>query len=126
MEELIQKYNEDIKKAEECLEIDPFHLAAKYSNMFVLIHPFLDGNGRTCRLILNVLLLKYTGIVVAFGENEASRDEYINIVRRADEDVKDGQPKFAAYILGKAAPRLTGLKNKLEGVKDFRYADLES
>jgi Fic family protein len=113
MKELVKKFNKDIEEAEQKEEIDPFHLAAKYSNMFVLIHPFLDGNGRTCRLILNAILLKYAGTVAAFGENDASREEYYTIVRRAAEDVRDNQSEFAAFILEKASLRLKGLRQKL-------------
>jgi Fic family protein len=93
-----------------------FHLAAKYSNMFALIHPFLDGNGRTCRLILNAILLKYAGTVAVFGEHDESREESIEIVKRANEDVRDDQPEFAAYILGKASLRLRNLNQKLKEV----------
>lgn len=111
MKELMEKFNKDIE------EVDPFHLAARYSNMFVLIHPFLDGNGRTCRLLLNAILLNYAGTVVAFGENEESRQEYYGIVKRAAKDLRDDQGEFAAFILGKASLRLKGLKKKLmEGV----------
>jgi len=113
MEEMVEKFNKDIEEAEKKEEIDPFHLAAKYSNIFVLIHPFLDGNGRTCRLILNAILLKYAGTVVAFGEHDPSREEYYAIVKRAAEDVRDDQLEFAAFILEKASLRLKGLKQKL-------------
>ena len=120
MQELVDKFNADVREAEETLVIDPFHLAAKYSNMFALIHPFLDGNGRTCRLILNAILFRYTGTVVAFGEDDEARAEYFEIVKRADEDVRDDQPEFAAYVLGKASLRLRHLKQKLEEVMVFK------
>jgi len=37
-------------------EIDPLILAGIFHKQFVLIHPFSDGNGRTCRLVTKVLL----------------------------------------------------------------------
>jgi Fic family protein len=79
----VEKFNEDFEKAESSEEIDPVWLAAKYSQDFVLIHPFTDGNGRTCRLILGAILLKYTGTLVAIGGDEVAREDYIGIVRRA-------------------------------------------
>lgn len=36
--------------------IDPLILAGIFHKQFVLIHPFMDGNGRTCRLVTKVLL----------------------------------------------------------------------
>jgi fido (protein-threonine AMPylation protein) len=75
MKALVSDFNDDIKKAEEIGELDPYSLAAKYCHKFVNIHPFLDGNGRICRLILNAVLLKYAGIVVALGEKEDDRKE---------------------------------------------------
>lgn len=117
MVEIVEKFNADIAEAERTEQIDPFYLAAKYSNMFVLIHPFLDGNGRTCRLILNAILLKYAGTAIAFGEHDDAREEYFGIVKRAAEDVSDDQSEFAAFVMKKASIRLKDLREKLKGFK---------
>lgn len=39
-------------------EIDPLILAGIFHKQFVIIHPFIDGNGRTARLAAKVLLAK--------------------------------------------------------------------
>src|SRR5205807_6249463 len=39
-------------------KINVVELAALLQHKFVYIHPFFDGNGRTARLIMNVLLLQ--------------------------------------------------------------------
>jgi len=39
-------------------ELRPVELAAFFHHKFVYIHPFLDGNGRTARLLMNVVLMK--------------------------------------------------------------------
>lgn len=39
--------------------IHPVELAAKFHFQFVYIHPFSDGNGRTARLIMNLILMKF-------------------------------------------------------------------
>ncbi|KAF5554749.1 adenosine monophosphate transferase FICD like [Fusarium phyllophilum] len=69
----------NIATAEESGEIDPVALAAKYCHKFVNIHPFLDGNSRTSRLILNTILLKYGGCFVWLGTEPKDRDEYMSI-----------------------------------------------
>ena len=116
MKELIQEFNEDIAKAEKTHSLDPFTLAAKYCNDFVMIHPFLDGNGRMCRLILNAILLKYAGVVVCLGENDESREEYLAIQRRAGEHM-EGSGELASLVLKKAMGRYRILKQKLTGKK---------
>lgn len=45
----------------------------------VEIHPFSDGNGRTARLIMNYILLKYDLPLLVI--NSSSRDEYINALK---------------------------------------------
>lgn len=41
---------------QEQSQIDPLIVAGIFHRQFVLIHPFMDGNGRTCRLTTKVLL----------------------------------------------------------------------
>jgi Fic family protein len=53
MEQLIGWYdeNKDI--------LHPVELAAQFHFRFVYIHPFTDGNGRTTRLLMNLILMKF-------------------------------------------------------------------
>ena len=63
---------------------DPVVLAAKYCHMFVnIIHPFVESNGRTCRLILNAHLLKYGGLFACFEQDDGDRDKYLEIAAAA-------------------------------------------
>jgi Fic family protein len=39
--------------------LHPVELAAEFHFRFVYIHPFSDGNGRTARLLMNLILMKY-------------------------------------------------------------------
>lgn len=43
---------------EETLRLDPVELAALAHYKLVFIHPFIDGNGRTARLLLNLILMQ--------------------------------------------------------------------
>ena len=59
MSSLVANYNaqlDQLKREPEETQ-QPFYLAAKLSYEFVTIHPFIDGNGRLCRLLLNIVLL---------------------------------------------------------------------
>lgn len=114
MANLITNLHSDIAEAENTKTLDPFTLAAKYCGKFVCIHPFLDGNGRMCRLLLNLILLKYAGIVVPIGECEGERKEYLDIKRRYSADGED-EGEFAAMVLERATLRLKTIGDKLVG-----------
>ncbi len=53
MNKLLSWYNENKDKA------DPIHLAAQFQRRLVSIHPFVDGNGRTSRLIMDRILAEH-------------------------------------------------------------------
>lgn len=58
-------------------------LAADAHYNFVNIHPFIDGNGRTARLIMNYILLYHNApLLKIFTEN---RVDYINALNEAEE-----------------------------------------
>ena len=52
VEELVNWFNEDARL------LHPIHRAALFHVRFETIHPFLDGNGRTGRLLLNYQLVR--------------------------------------------------------------------
>ncbi|KAH7166746.1 fido domain-containing protein [Fusarium sp. MPI-SDFR-AT-0072] len=82
MRDMIDELDSDIKATEEG-QFDPVVLASKYCHKFVNIHPFADGNGRMCRLILNTLLLKYSGGIICIGQDGQDRREYMRIAIEA-------------------------------------------
>lgn len=63
-------------------KLHPLVLAAIFHHMFEKIHPFMDGNGRTGRMLMNYLLMKekYPPIVI----RTKKRDEYMQALREAD------------------------------------------
>jgi Fic family protein len=52
MQKLVKWYNDNEK------ELHPIELAATLHQRFVFIHPFVDGNGRVARLLMNLALLR--------------------------------------------------------------------
>ncbi|OAA38279.1 Filamentation induced protein by cAMP/death on curing [Beauveria brongniartii RCEF 3172] len=114
MAELCADLKQEIVKAETDKSIDPFSLASKYSLEFVQIHPFLDGNGRMCRMILNVILFRFMGIFVAIGERETDREEYMSIKKRSSETM-EGHGEYATFVLDKGMRSFRKLKQKLHG-----------
>ncbi|KAI1378390.1 Fic-domain-containing protein [Hypoxylon crocopeplum] len=108
MSDLVDDLREDMIAAEK-EPIDPLDMASRYCHRFVCIHPFGDGNGRRCRILLNIILFKYEGHVGAFGGTENERQEYLDIARHGnkifhDEDMevaegdKKGHHQLAEFI----------------------------
>ncbi|MBK9191907.1 MAG: Fic family protein [Crocinitomicaceae bacterium] len=66
-------------------KLHPVILAAAMHEKIVTVHPFVDGNGRTCRLIMNLLLLAngYT-LAVLKGDNK-SRLHYYSMLEAAQQ-----------------------------------------
>ena len=60
----------------------PVELAALAHHRLVHIHPFVDGNGRTARLLMNLLLMQQGYPLVAILKND--RKKYYDILDRAD------------------------------------------
>jgi Fic family protein len=59
-------------------EEHPVIMAAEAHTRFVSIHPFIDGNGRTARLIMNLILLQ-NGYAPAIIKNK-ERVEYLDAI----------------------------------------------
>jgi len=64
-------------------KLHPIELAAHLHYRFVRIHPFLEGNGRVARLIMNLILL-YHGYPPAIIKNEF-KNNYYHCLEKADE-----------------------------------------
>lgn len=58
-------------------------LAALFHHRLVFIHPFLDGNGRTARLAMNLLLLRAGFPLVVILKND--RRKYYRVLSEADQ-----------------------------------------
>ncbi|MEQ2168665.1 protein adenylyltransferase FICD [Girardinichthys multiradiatus] len=78
MDELVQWLN-----SEEALQLHPVEYAALAHYKLVYIHPFVDGNGRTSRLLMNLVLMqaRYPPITI----RKEQRAEYYATLDTANE-----------------------------------------
>ncbi|KAJ5565721.1 hypothetical protein N7535_007359 [Penicillium sp. DV-2018c] len=79
MKAMVREFQSDMREVIAKGTIDPIAIASKYTHIFVIIHPFIDGNGRMCRLILVSILLKLGSFLVCIGEKEEDRSLYMEV-----------------------------------------------
>lgn len=74
----------------------PVHLAADLHWRLSQIHPFIDGNGRTCRLMMNLVLMQAGYPLTIIRSENNQRVDYYNALSESD---KTGDPKaFRSFI----------------------------
>ena len=80
-------------------QLDTVVRAAIAHHKLVSIHPFIDGNGRTARLIMNVILLRagYPPAIIA----TINRQQYYRVLAQAD----NGNPAPLVNFVGRAVER---------------------
>ena len=84
---------------ERALDKHPVERAALAHHQLVAIHPFIDGNGRTARLVMNLLLMRdgYPPTIIM----KASGRQYYRVLAQADA----GQMSPFANFVGRAVER---------------------
>ncbi len=65
------------------MDLHPVILAAEMHERLVTIHPFIDGNGRTSRLVMNLILLKHGYVIANIKGDVKSRVNYYNALEKA-------------------------------------------
>ncbi|QIH35609.1 Fic family protein [Sphingobacterium sp. DR205] len=78
MHDLISWYRSE----SELPDLNPIILAAEFHYRFIRIHPFDDGNGRTARIIMNFILMKfgYPPVIIKTEDKE----NYFSALQQAD------------------------------------------
>ena len=90
MEDLLFFYEENKD------QLHPVQLAAQMHSKLVNIHPFIDGNGRTCRLVMNLILLQNGYPLTIFSPEEEDRTVYFDALNQARKQ-KDEVP-FEQFV----------------------------
>ena len=80
MEDYFQFYNQEKDN------LHPVVLAAEMHERLVTIHPFIDGNGRTSRLIMNLILLQYGFPLAIIGGDYDSRMAYYDALEKVQSE----------------------------------------
>ncbi|MFN5728160.1 MAG: Fic family protein [Pseudanabaena sp.] len=76
MEDYFRFYNQEKDNLHQVV------LAAEMHERLVTIHPFIDGNGRTSRLIMNLILLQYGFPLAIIGGDYDSRMAYYDALEK--------------------------------------------
>lgn len=99
---LIEKQMEDfmIRFAEmEKEEVHPVLIAAYLHDELVRIHPFIDGNGRTSRLLMNLYLLRNGYTLVNLKGTSEDKVEYYKALEQSH---TEKQPEAFQMLVAKA------------------------
>lgn len=93
-------------------ETNPFIRAFAFHFIAVAVHPFADGNGRTCRLMQHLLLLQSGEEIVRYVPSETvimnHRDDYYKAIRQTKKLGKlTPILEFLAFCFAEAAEGIT-------------------
>ena len=95
--DLLLKWLDDYKN-----KLHPLIFASIFHHKFEKIHPFMDGNGRTGRMLLNYILFRndYPFLIILNKE----RKEYLDALRKADKlnlnEVDEAYKELINFIAG--------------------------
>ncbi len=76
--------------------LHPIVLAAEMHERLVTIHPFIDGNGRTSRLVMNLILLQNGYVIANIKGDYDSRMQYYNALEIAQ--TKNKKEDFLIFV----------------------------
>jgi len=103
--------------------LHPVILAAEMHERLVSIYPFIDGNGRTSRLIMNLILLQYGFPLAIIGGDYESRMAYYDALEKIQ--IEDDKQSFILLIAEKVLSGLDRYINILNPKKNTEWAIAE-
>ncbi len=113
MMDLIAWYKSEIENK----DVEPILLASEFHYKFIRIHPFDDGNGRTARILMNFILMRfgYPPVIIKTEDKE----NYYSVLRQADA----GQ--FSPFVEYIASNLHKSLEIMISGAKGEPIEDLD-
>ena len=97
-------------------DLHPVILAAEMHERLVSIHPFIDRNGRTSRLIMNLILLQHGFPLAIIGGDYESRMAYYDALEKVQ--TEDDKQSFILLIAEKVLSGLDRYINILKPTKN--------
>jgi Fic family protein len=87
---------------ENSLLLHPVIFAAELHERIATIHPFIDGNGRTARLLMNLVLLQKGYVIANISGDTKSRLTYYDALEKCNTegDKSDFHLLMAGFVLG--------------------------
>jgi Fic family protein len=76
--------------------LHPIVLAAELHERLVTIHPFIDGNGRTSRLVMNLILLQNGYVIANIKGDYDNRMRYFTALENAQ--TKNNKEDFLLFV----------------------------
>lgn len=96
LQELMERFFVAFREKEDAGE-HPLLIAAYLHEELVRIHPFIDGNGRTARLLSNLYLLRHGYIIVNIKGSPESRMAYYQSLERSHQT--EHREAFARFFV---------------------------
>jgi len=78
-------------------KLHPILLAAEMHERLVNIHPFIDGNGRTSRLVMNLILLQNGYTITSINAEKSNRLKYYQALEEAA--INKDKQAFIEFVL---------------------------
>ncbi|MCP3940941.1 MAG: Fic family protein [Desulfobacteraceae bacterium] len=96
VQELMDEYFEYYKENKE--KLNPILLSAYMHEKLVTIHPFVDGNGRTSRLIMNLILLQNGFPITNISSERNKREKYYSTLEKVQ--TQNDDTAFLKFVAG--------------------------
>jgi len=109
-----ERLDDGVNTLLELREPDVFRQIALFHLRFENLHPFIDGNGRTGRMLINLQLMKDGFLPINIKYNDAQR--YYRCFRQYDISLEKGVQEMYNLITKYEHEELTGLMEAIRAV----------